>query len=198
MAIRTPTDPATHLEGTAVSAEAYERIALAASGRRWELHGGRLREKPTMSVEHNDFAFYLAHLLQLQLDRGEFRLRVDAPRARRSPKNYYVPDVAVVPTALDRPLRGRPGTLEVYDAPLPLVVEIWSPSTGAHDINDKVAEYQRRDDAEIWRLHPYDRTLTAWRRQPDGSYEAAFFTGGTVRLAALPNVAIDLDALFAG
>jgi hypothetical protein len=51
-------------------------------------------------------------------------------------------------------------------------------------------------DLEISRLHPHDRTLRAWRRRPDGSYEVADFYGGRVRLAALPQVIVDLDALF--
>jgi len=25
---------------------------------------------------------------------------------------------------------------------------------------------------EIWRIHPDERTLTSWQRQPDGSYAA--------------------------
>ena len=198
MASNTTTHLPRHEAGAAITAAEYERLALEDPDHTWELHHGRLREKPGMSVEHNDFAFSLAHLLQLQLDRREFRFRVNAPRTRRSPKNYYVPDVAVVPTALDRPLRGRPGTLEVYDAPLPLVVEVWSPSTGDYDVNEKVGEYQRRGDVEIWRLHPYERTLTAWRRQPDGTYIQSLHTGGTIRPIALPHVTIDLGALFDG
>lgn len=92
-------------------------------------------------------------------------------------------------------MRGRPG-LEVYEGPLPLVVEVWSPSTGEYDVDTKLPEYQRRGDLEIWRLHPFDRTLIAWRRQPDGSYSESQYTGGTVRPVALPGVAIDLDTLF--
>ncbi len=87
--------------------------------------------------------------------------------------------------------------LEWYDAPLPLVVEIWSPSTGDYDVDAKLPEYQRRGDLEIWRLHPYDRTLSAWRRAPDGSYSEHRYTGGTVQPVALPGVTINLDDVFA-
>src|SRR3712207_8267863 len=51
-----------------------------------------------------------------------------------------------------------------------------------------------RGDLEIWRIHPYERTLTAWRRQPDGSYGEAVHTLGIIHPVALPNVAIDLAA----
>jgi Uma2 family endonuclease len=88
-------------------------------------------------------------------------------------------------------------TLEVYEDPLPLVVEVWSPSTGDYDVESKLVEYQRRGDLEIWLIHPYDHTLTAWRRQPDGSYAETRYDGGAVQPAALPDVTIDLDSLFA-
>ena len=150
-----------------------------------------------MSVEHNELMFEFGHMLRLQLDRRDFRVRVNAPRLRRSPENYYIPDVTVIPAELDLALRRRPGSLDAYADPLPLVVEVWSPSTGDYDVDEKLAEYQQRGDLEVWRVHPYERTLTAWRRQPDGSYEETTYREGVVRPAALPNVTIDLDALFA-
>ena len=45
-------------------------------------------------------------------------------------------------------------------------------------------------------LHPYERTLLAWRRQPDGGYARTEIRGGKVQLLGLPDVTIDLDALF--
>jgi Uma2 family endonuclease len=84
-----------------------------------------------------------------------------------------------------------------YTEALPLVVEIWSPSTGDYDIAAKLPLYRQRGDQEIWFLHPYERTLTAWRRQPDGSYAEDFYPGGIVPVAALPGLTIDLDALLA-
>jgi Uma2 family endonuclease len=77
------------------------------------------------------------------------------------------------------------------------VVEIWSPSTGTYDIGEKLPDYQRRGDLEIWRIHPYERTVTAWRRQSDGTYAESVFRGRIARPVALPGVAVDLDALFA-
>ena len=58
-------------------------------------------------------------------------------------------------------------------------------------------DYQQRNDREIWFIHPYERTLTAWRRKEDGSYAQAVYRSGLVQPASLPGVAIDLDALFA-
>ena len=150
-----------------------------------------------MSVEHGDVIMVLAASLHNQLDRSAYRVRAQHARLRRSADTYYVPDVAVIPTVLEQALRERPGSLDAYADPLPLVIEIWSPSTGAYDINEKLADYQGRGDREIWRVHPYERTLTAWRRKPDGAYTESVYRGGIVRPESLPGVAIDLDALFA-
>jgi Uma2 family endonuclease len=180
-----------------VTEETYRRLAREQPDRQWELHRGRMREKPAMSAEHNDLMFQLGFRLQLRLDPTAFRVRVNAGRLRRPAGTSYIPDVAVLPAELERAERRGAGHLETYDAPLPLVVEVWSPSTGDYDVTEKLAEYQARGDREIWLLHPYERTLTAWVRQPGGAYQQTTHRGGVVQPAFLPDVAIDLDALFA-
>ncbi len=179
----------------AVSQQTYERVALEDPDGRWELHGGRLREKPGMTWAHGQVELFLAYQLLQQLDPEKFRVSVDHGRVRAD-QTFYIPDVIVVPAEYSLPLRDRQDVLEVYDQPLPLVVEVWSQSTGEYDIDAKVPGYQQRGDLEIWRVHPYERTVMAWRRQPDGSYTKASFDGGTVEVASLPGVAIDLDQLF--
>jgi Uma2 family endonuclease len=130
------------------------------------------------------------------LERERFDVRTNAGHVRRSPENYFIPDVFVIPLEYAASFRKRRDVLEWYDAPLPLVVEIWSPSTGDYDVNTKLGEYQRRGELEIWLLHPFDRTLTAWTRTPDGSYAESHYSGGKVQPAALTGVTVDLDALF--
>jgi Uma2 family endonuclease len=181
---------------TRISNDAYERLALAEPDRKWELRNGRLREKPGMTAAHNEVEYLLGLMLGTQLDRTRYRARVDAGRVHRPGATYFIPDVFVVPTAMVTPLLPRDDTLEVYDQPLPLVVEVWSRSNGDYDVEEKLAVYQQRGDLEIWRVHPYERTLTAWRRQPDGSYEQTVYREGIIRPAALPEVTIDLEALF--
>jgi Uma2 family endonuclease len=178
-----------------ISAETYERVALEDDDRVWELHCGRLVEKPGVTVEHADVLNMLAVMLGRQLDPGRYRVRANTSRTRWSPAGYFVPDVCVVPDELAQKLRGT-GALEVYTDPLPFVAEVWSPSTGRYDVNTKLPEYQRRGDAEIWRIHPYERTVTVWRRRPDGSYAETLHREGVLSLAALPDVRIDLAALF--
>lgn len=180
-----------------VSEQAYRRVAPRDPDGQWELHRGRLREKPAMTFSHNRLAFRLGVLLQEQLGWDDFVVGVNGGRVRRSGANVYIPDGFVAPAVLAEHLRNRSDILEVYDEPLPLVVDVWPPSTGGYDVNEKLAEYQDRGDLEIWRLHPYDRRLTVWRRQPNGSYLETVDHQGVVQPAALPGVTIDLDALFA-
>ncbi len=149
-----------------------------------------------MTTEHDGTARILIRQLILQLDPRQFSVGQNSGKVRTSSGSYYIPDIAVIPLEYERRLRERPGTFEVYDQPLPLVVEIWSPSTGDYDVEEKLAEYRRRGDLEVWRLHPYERTLIDWRRQADRSYTETLYRGGIVQPVALPNVTIDLDTIF--
>jgi len=178
-----------------VSERTFQQLALDEPGQ-WELVCGNLRRKPAMTFEHNNVAFELAYLLRQQLDRTQFHVRASLGHVRRTSENYFIPDVFVIPIELTLPLRGLRNVLEAYDAPLPLVVEVWSPSTGDYDVDTKIPEYHRRGDLEIWQIHPFDHTLTAWRREPDGSYTETLYTGGSVQPVALPGVTIDLGTLF--
>ena len=180
----------------AISEQTYQSLVLEDPDRQWELDRGRLREKPRMGTEHNHAMLYLSVQLVNQLNADEFRVRSNTAHVSRLSTTFYVPDVLVVPTHLEQAQRGRPGSLEMYADPLPLVVEVWSPSTGDYDVDAKLPEYRQRGDLEIWRLHPFDRTLTAWQRQPDGSYEETVYRGGTIQPIALPNVTINIDALW--
>ncbi len=179
-----------------VSEATYERLALEDPEGRWELVCGRPRSKPGMTTEHNSIERILSYELQRQLDIRQLIVSTDVGRLRISGGTYYLPDLFVLPRAYERRIRERPGTFEVYDEPMPLVVEVWSPSTDDYDVEQKLRDYQLRGDAEIWRIHPYERTLTAWRRRPDGGYDEAMHRSGSVQPIALPGVTIDLERLF--
>ncbi len=173
----------------------YTQIVLSDQEHRWELVEGQLREKPGMSWEHANIASLLNHLLQLQLDRAQYRVLSEA-RVRRPAATIFLPDMLVVPTEYGEPFRERPGTLAIFPGPLPLVVEVWSASTGDYDVDTKFPIYMQRGDLELWRIHPYEQTLTAWVRQPDGTYLESVYRDGTVTLSALPSVTISLAELF--
>jgi Uma2 family endonuclease len=176
-----------------ISEEAYQQFVLSGVDGSWELHDGRLVEKPGMPCRHGQISMLLGHFLLSQLDRDAYAV-VSELRVRRSSATVFMPDLMVVPAAYSEEIRDRP-VLAIFSDPLPLVVEVWSPSTGDYDVDAKVPVYQQRGDLEIWRIHPYERTLTAWRRQPDGSYAETIHRNGIVTPVALPGVEIDLEAL---
>lgn len=180
---------------TRMTERAYRALALTEAGKLTELWDGEPREKPAMSIGHGWSMSKLGYDLMRQLDWNSYQVRVNSGRARVTSETYFIPDVLVIPTAFVREL-GDVRSLDAYDRPLPLVVEVWSPSTGGYDVAEKLAGYQARGDAEIWSLHPYERTLTVWRRQSDGGYTETVYREGVVRPSSLPGVVIDLAELF--
>lgn len=178
-----------------VTAEEYERLALADEEGGLELHFGRLRRKPPMTMEHNDIANELGFVLRTQLDRAKYRVRVQGGRLLTANGRYLIPDVFVVPADT---AAGRSGKLEVYAEPLPFVAEVWSRSTGDYDLGEKLASYRERGDREIWLVHPYDLTVTAWRRLDDtADYdEMKYHAADLIDILSLPAVQVDLHELF--
>lgn len=197
-AIIAPQMPAVSLETltmatttTTISEQEFRELVLSDEDRFWELWDGVPVEKPPMSFLHNGVATYLAAVLIFQLDWRDYRVTVQGDRARVSPRSFFIPDVMVIPAAYQEPL--EPRDLGLYADPLPFVAEVWSPSTGRYDVAAKLPRYRERGDLEIWYIHPYDRTVTVWRRQADGSYTEDVFTGGIVAILSLPGVVVDLD-----
>ena len=173
-------------------------LALAASDpeARWELWDGVPQARPAMSVEHNRAAVKLIVMLDPQLDPDRWELRSQAGYVRWSERNAFIPDLMILPRALGD-AQYASGSVERYADPGPLVVEIRSPSTGEYDRGVKLAAYKARGDAEVWLLHPAAGFLQRWVRQPEGGYVESVHERGTIALAALPGVSVDLDALFA-
>lgn len=175
----------------------FERFVLDHPGHAWELHRGQVREKPTMSAEHGHLLDECASMLYAQIDRRLYRIRMNTGRVARSDEQRYIPDLFVVEADRVTAARRRGESLETYREPVLLVIEVWSPSTGNYDVDEKIPEYLSRGDAEVWRLHPLERSLKGWRRRPDGGYDEFVAATGIVEPVALPGVKIDLDALFA-
>lgn len=179
----------------AVSAATFERLALEDEDSQWEMVCGRPRRKPDMTYPHNEAGTQLLVILHAQLDDQLYRVRFNAGHAKRNDANYFIPDVMVLPYDYTIKFHGS-RALEAYSGPLPFVAEVWSPSTSDYDVDDKFPEYQRRGDLEIWRVHPYERTIIAWRRRPDGTYSETLYTQGVVPVESLPGVSVVLESLF--
>src|SRR3954452_19120354 len=74
----------------------FERVALEDPEGHWELHRGRLREKPPMSFAHNEIMTELGFLLHDQLSPRDFVVRINSGRLARTDETYFIPDVYVV------------------------------------------------------------------------------------------------------
>jgi len=170
----------------------YERRALGLDFLRTELHEGVLVEKPVMSRIHGDLGMELAFAFRTQVDPARFRLRANHAKLAAPGRSYFIPDIAVLPADV---ALADPTAADLYHDPVPLVVEIWSPTTGDYDAAVKLPGYRQRGDAEIWWLYLPDRSLTRWVRRPDGGYDEETLHGGVVESVALPGVRIDLEAL---
>ena len=182
---------------TILSEHEYRELVQSDDDHSWELWDGVLVEKPPMSIKHDNESFLLGHFLQNQLDWREFRVNVNGGKTRYTERNFYIPDVVVIPASYQLPFEDNPRSFNAYTEPLPFVAEVWPPSPGDYDMAAKLPLYRQRGDLEIWFIHPYERTLTVWRKQPDGSYSENQYRGGIVAVASLPGVEIDLDALLA-
>jgi Uma2 family endonuclease len=174
----------------------FAAVVLEDTDGRWEIFRGKLREKPAMSYGHNRAARVLARQLILQLNPDEFDVLQNAGHVSLADGDSYIPDVAVVPTALAIGLSENQRRFEAYSSPLPLVVEIWSPSTGTYDVGHKTPGYMARGDFEIWRIHPFEREIRIWKRQSSGDYSSSTANSGTISLHAMWDVAIDVESLF--
>jgi len=182
-----------------ISAKTYERVALEDPHGGWELVCGQLRQKPPMTTEHQSTIRQAAEQFHDQIDRNRYAIDTAQTRVRISGESYLIPDLCVLPRDLiQRRRREHPRELEIFDEPLPLIVEVWSPSTGERDRTDKLDAYRQRGDKEIWLIHPYERWLRAWRKQADDTYSERLFTGDAViEPVALPGVRVELARLFA-
>jgi len=178
-----------------VSEETYKRVALEDDEGIWELVCGRLRKKPPMTFAHTDLKSLLAFTLQSQLPLEQFRVHVDGARLRVPGGQYFVPDIAVIPAGLVLPHLQDDSVLEVIDEPIPLVVEVWSRSTGDYDVLTKIPEYHRRGDSEVWLVHPYEKTVRIWTRASEGCYAEELRTDGTIAASAIP-AKVTLSAIF--
>jgi hypothetical protein len=65
-----------------------------------------------MSAEHDDLMVMLGVELGRQLDFRAFRLRINAGRVRLAEGSFSIPDLFVVPFAVEHAQRGWPPRLE--------------------------------------------------------------------------------------
>ena len=123
---------------TTVSEQEYRELVLSDDDRFWELWDGVLVEKPPMSMRHDNVASYLGAMLIFQLDPNEYVVNINSGKTRYTARNYYIPDVVVIPAAYQQPFEHDPRSFNAYTDPLPFVAEVWSRTTGGYDMAAKL------------------------------------------------------------
>jgi Uma2 family endonuclease len=182
----------------AISFRTYAQLALEDPEGRWEMASGATRRKPPESFLHGAVIDALVEQIVPQLRGSPFRLSVNHARLMIDPYQVCLPDLVVLPRALSaRAVAERPRALETYHTGLPLVIEVWTPATAEYDVEAKIPEYRRAGTDEIWLVHPTARAVTVWVRRPAAGYQEIIRGGGVLTPARIPDLALDIDALFA-
>lgn len=170
-------------------------------GERWELIDGVAHNMtPAPSRLHQKISWELAQQIGGQL-RGKKCQAYAAPFDVRLPaagesdettSTVVQPDLVVVcdPIKLDE--RGCKGAPD-------LVIEILSPDSVARDQKEKFLLYEQAGVLEYWLVHPTDRIVTVFHRGADGAYgrPAVYTPGERIRVGVLPELEIDVAAVFA-
>jgi Uma2 family endonuclease len=181
----------------AISFRTYAQLALEDAEGRWELVGGSSRRKPPESFQHGAVIDGLVEQLIPQLHGTLFRMSINHARIMIDPDHILVPDLMVVPRAISaRAVKERPNALEAYHTSLPLVIDVWSPATAEFNVEARIPEYRRANAEEIWLVHPAARAITTWVRRASGAYEEVIRAGGILNAARVPDLALDINALF--
>jgi len=78
-----------------------------------------------------------------------------------------------------------------------LIVECLSPSNRKGSIQELLADYARIAAPEVWLLDPKPAGFTSYRYESGALRQALAMERGRVTPLLLPNVTVDLDALWA-
>jgi Uma2 family endonuclease len=163
-------------------------------GRRYEIIDGELYVSASPAKPHvwlsNHWSRWLGNYVEAN-DLGEvYHAPVDV---KFSEENVVVPDIIFI--RKDRlHIFGRANVTEAPDA----VIEILSPSTRRIDLGKKFELYARMGVPEYWVADPVVPELAIYVLTPQGTYERARPEGRRLRSTVLPDLEIDLAAIFFG
>ena len=165
---------------------------MPADGNRYEIIDGGLLVSPTPSRKHQKLSGWLHLLVGPHV------------RANGMGEVYYAPvDVRLGPNDIVQPdlLFIRRDRLDIYrnnpvEGPPDLVVEIPSPSNRSDDLVRKAGLYERAGVREYWVADPEEPSLRIFVLR-NGRYDEILPANGFLRSTVLPDLVIDLAALFA-
>jgi Uma2 family endonuclease len=112
-------------------------------------------------------------------------------------KNYVEPDLFVT-CDQEQIKRLKASEQDYYHGAPKFIVEILSPSNGAHDLVLKAELYYRAGVAEYWTVDTIDRTVHIFTLPEHGAkYQVTIVEAkGTIPLATFPGCVVDFNAIF--
>jgi Uma2 family endonuclease len=158
-----------------------------------------VKEPPAPSLLHQGIVTELGRQAGNALEDTSSRVFI-APVDVRLPKSneqgdqvdtVVQPDVLVVCDRRKTDSRGIRGAPD-------WIAEVLSPSTASYDQIVKLPAYERAGVAEVWLIHPIDRTVAIYRLE-EGRYGRATILElkGHTQIGAVPAVTIDWDRVIA-
>ena len=109
---------------TTITEQEYRELVWSDDDHKWELWDGVPVEKPLMSMRHDTVATYMGIALANQLDPNEYLVNINSGKTRYTARNYFIPDVVVIPAAYQQPFEHDPGLFNAHTGPLPFVAEV--------------------------------------------------------------------------
>jgi Uma2 family endonuclease len=172
----------------------YEQLLdLPDDGKRYEIIDGELIELPSPSPAHQFVLFELGGMLRDQIDRPGIG------RVATAPFDFRLPDGGVVQPDLLVYLRPaqRGSRVPIRQVTPDLVIEILSPSTQDRDLGRKAEIYASLGIREYWPVDVRRRGIVVLGLRGDHYEPVPQPTPSVVRSSIVPNLEIDLAALFA-
>lgn len=158
-----------------------------------------VKEPPAPSLSHQGIVTELGRQAGNALEDTSSRVFV-APVDVRLPKSNEQGDevdTVVQPDVLIICDRRKTDSRGIRGAP-DWIAEVLSPSTASYDRIVKLPAYERAGVAEVWLIHPIDRTVAIYRLE-EGHYgrPTILELKGRVQITAVPAVVIDWDRVIA-
>ncbi len=132
-----------------------------------ELINGKLFEMSGVSIEHNDVTGNIFILLKSLLKGSNYRVFIEAVKARNPDGNFLYPDVMVC----------HPNPEKYYSAQPILLVEVLSESTRKYDVTDKFIQYQKIETLQYYLcVEPDQQVIIFYFKDADGEWAADTYT----------------------
>ena len=186
--------------GTPTKLITYEDSLAMPENRLEEIVHGESRMMPPASQRHIDLIEELADILKSQLDPREYRVTSSGAGLgiERSPLTYRIPDLMVFRQEARRQDRARNAGNDPYIWTAPdLLVECLSPSNRKGAVQELLTDYAQIAVPEVWLLDPALPQFASYRYRSGALQESQKITHGRVTPLLLPNVTVDLAALWA-